>query len=147
MKTKKLIYTFSLILLFSSFITANASEKKDVTETDFVVEMDCQSCADKIKECLAFEKGVKDLKFDIENNLVTVKYDSEKCDNQKIIAALDKVGYKAEVIVKDVTLPTELNSKCGGCAHSGCGSKTEASCEKKSESSCSKEGSCTGEHK
>lgn len=141
MKTKKLFFKLSIILLLTSYFTAFSAGKKDVTVTDFVVEMDCQSCADKIKECLAFEKGVRDLKFDIENNLVTVKYDKSKCNNEKIIGALDKIGYKAEVIVKDVTLPTELNSKCGGCAHSGCGTKTEGSCEKKSESS------CKGEHK
>lgn len=111
-----LILTLSILLIS----TASFAEKKVTKTDDFVVEMNCESCAKKIKDALAFEKGIKDLKFDIANNLVSVTYESEKCNPDKIAKALDKIGYKAELVQKNINLDKQPDA-CKKCPHSGCG--------------------------
>ena len=114
---KILILTLSVML----FSASTYAEKKGTKTDDFVVAMDCQSCANKIKDALAFEKGIKELKFDIENNLLTVSYDSKKCNADKIVKALDKIDYKAELVEKNIDLDKQP-AACKKCPHSGCGS-------------------------
>ena len=46
---------------------------------------------------VAFEKGVKDLKVDLEKQTITIKYDAAKTNPEKLAAAIEKLGYKAKV--------------------------------------------------
>ena len=41
------------------------------------------------------EKGMKDMKVDLDNKLVTLTFDSRKNNEQKIIEAFSKLGYDA----------------------------------------------------
>ena len=45
---------------------------------------------------IAFEKGVKDLKVDLEKKLVSITYDPSKTSVEKLAAAIARLGYKAE---------------------------------------------------
>ena len=58
-------------------------------------QMQCASCEEKIKGNLRFEKGVKNIETSIEEQSVTIQYDAEKTNEETLIKAFDKFGYKA----------------------------------------------------
>ena len=67
-----------------------------------VPQMHCESCENKIKGNLRFEKGVKQIECDIEGQRVTITYDADKTNPEAIIKSFDKFGYKAtEVKTKE----------------------------------------------
>ena len=61
----------------------------------FDVDMHCQGCIDKIEKNIAFEKGVKDLRCDLESKTVVVVFDASKTDIPTLQKAFAKIGKKA----------------------------------------------------
>ena len=90
---KLVLLTFALVFA----VLAQAQTKKEVV---FKTEpkIDCQHCVDKIKNNIRFEKGVKAINPDLKTQLVTIQYDSEKTDVEKLIKAFAKINYKAIVV-------------------------------------------------
>lgn len=68
-------------------------KKGEVKEVTFVVEFDCENCAKKIRENVAFEKGVKDLKVTLEDKTVALKYDAAKTTETALKASIEELGY------------------------------------------------------
>ena len=66
-------------------------------------QMHCESCENKIKGNLRFEKGVKQIECDIPKQLVTITYDAEKTKPETIIKSFEKFGYKATEVKQDKT--------------------------------------------
>ena len=98
MKTKNLI--ISIIAVFMATLSVEAQNKKtnhNKTVT-FEVTMTCENCKKTIEKNIAFEKGMKDMKVDLDNKLVTLTFDSRKNNEQKIIEAFSKLGYDAVVM-------------------------------------------------
>jgi copper chaperone CopZ len=58
----------------------------------------CQGCCNKIMKNIAFEKGVKDLKCDLRNKVVTVVYDANKTDVATLLKAFERIGKPATVL-------------------------------------------------
>ena len=69
-------------------------QKAEVKEVTFLVHLHCENCVNKVVENVSFEKGVKDLKVSLENQTVYVKYDVAKTSEDKLKAAIEKLGYK-----------------------------------------------------
>ncbi len=97
---KRIITVFCSALLLLSSGTTVISAKKVKSEPEVAVytlspKMTCANCENKIKTNLRFEKGVKEIRTDLKSQTVTVKYDAEKTDKQKITAAFKKIGYTA----------------------------------------------------
>lgn len=98
MKTKILI--ISIIAVFMATLSVEAQNKKtnhNKTVT-FEVTMTCENCKKTIEKNIAFEKGMKDMKVDLDNKQVTLTFDSRKNNEQKIIEAFSKLGYDAVVM-------------------------------------------------
>ena len=98
MKTK--IFIISIIAVFMATLSVEAQNKKtnhNKTVT-FEVTMTCENCKKTIEKNIAFEKGMKDMKVDLDNKLVTLTFDSRKNNEQKIIEAFSKLGYDAVVM-------------------------------------------------
>lgn len=102
---KKIVVLFLMMLAVFSITTGSmAQEKKDVkkkkkTETlTCWASMDCAGCQSKIEKNIAYEKGVKDLKVDLDTKLVTVTYRSDKTNPEKIEKAIKDLGFKTEII-------------------------------------------------
>lgn len=72
--------------------------KKEVKTVVFKVGLHCQNCVKKVKENISFEKGVKGLEVSLDNKTVTVTYDPTKTDVPTLKKAIEKLGYKAEVV-------------------------------------------------
>ena len=95
----KKIITLCLVALFGLGV-ANAqepkkAEKKTVT-TEFLTDIDCAGCAKKVTNTIPYEKGVKDVKVDVETKTVTVTYDPAKTNNETLVKAFAKIKIKAE---------------------------------------------------
>lgn len=88
-----------VLLVFAVFLAvlANAQTKKEVVFTT-EPEIHCESCVNKIKNNIRFEKGVKAINPDLKTKLVTIQYDSEKTDVEKLQKAFQKIGYKVTVV-------------------------------------------------
>jgi len=117
------------VLLFALTVVTNAQKVKE-----FKIKTSAQTelCKTNIEKHLAYEKGVKDVNLDLKTNIITVKYSTNKTDEEKLCAAVCKLGYDAngkkgnkEAYNK---LPTECKKplkkgKCGSSLNSKCGSK------------------------
>ena len=93
----KKIIALCLVALFSLGI-ANAqepkNEKKTVT-TEFLTDIDCAGCAKKVDNTIPYEKGVKEVKVDVDTKTVTVTYDPAKTNDEALVKALAKIKIKA----------------------------------------------------
>ncbi len=113
---KYLGLTLALVALFVfNTNTIQASSKNEKKVCEIKAEIDCQSCANKIKKNIAFEKGVKEIKVDVPSKTVTITYLSDKNTPKKLAEAITKLGYKAKVIdKKDCPVKKSCSSSCGG---------------------------------
>lgn len=70
---------------------------KDIKTVAVTTEplMHCESCEMKIKNNLRFEKGVKKIETNIERQTVTITYDAEKTNVDKLLKSFEKIKYKA----------------------------------------------------
>ena len=109
MNMKKLLLTIiaaTVCLTAVPSFTASATEicqgttKKpnaEIKTVTFHANLHCHACEKKVMENISFEKGVKDLKVNMEKHEITVKYDASKTSVEKLSAAIQKLGYKVEV--------------------------------------------------
>ena len=110
MKTLIMILLAALTAMPASFVTSAdpavepasrtdrkpAKKKAEVKEVTFRVHLHCENCVKKVQENIAFEKGVKDLKVSLDDQTVYVKYDAAKTSEEKLKAAIEKLGYPVE---------------------------------------------------
>ena len=86
------------IVIISSITNSTIAKNKDNEKTvTFSVDMECHSCANKIKDNISYEKGVKDLKVSLDNKECEVTYRTDKTTIENLIKAFNKIGYTAEV--------------------------------------------------
>ena len=76
---------------------ASKTEKTTATVT-FETNLSCNSCVRKVNENISFEKGVKDLKVSLEEEKITITYDTRKTDEETLACSIKKLGYKAEKV-------------------------------------------------
>lgn len=94
---KKVWATFVVVLLSITAVMA-----KDFRTVVFKVEqMECGNCENKVKNNIKFEKGVKEFSTDLKTHTVTIVYDAEKTNVEKLQSGFKKFKYEA-VEVKDV---------------------------------------------
>ena len=61
--------------------------------------MDCAACALNIQSVLNKQVGVQQAHVSFDTKTATVQYDRTKLSPEKILAAIDETGFKAERIV------------------------------------------------
>lgn len=102
MKTKKFFSILSicvLALMVALPVSAKEKKKKEKAKVTYKIPtMDCKSCEDKINKNIAFEKGVTDLKIDLEKQTVEVTYRKDKTDTKKLAAAFKKIGFETKEV-------------------------------------------------
>ena len=104
MKTKTIQWMMCcLMLLIGSDAVAQKEAKKKEAQTTFAVKIMCDNCIKNIKKNIAYEKGVKNLKIDSENQKVTVIYNPQKTNPEKLIEAFKKIGKEA-IPIEEVPL-------------------------------------------
>ena len=112
MKTIKL-FLAAVVIVFATSATLNAQDvtktetkKTETTKKDdkknksevvtFNVSMDCHGCQQKIEKNIPWEKGVKDLKVDLEAKTVKITYDPKKTTEDKLKEAIEKLNFTCQ---------------------------------------------------
>ena len=76
-------------------------KKAEIKEVTFKVHLHCANCVKKVRENLSFEKGVKDLHICMEDQIVALKYDSSKTNEETLKNAIVKLGVPVESVVQN----------------------------------------------
>ena len=84
--------------------------------------MHCTSCEEKIRKALQFEKGMKDIEFDIENNVILLVFDQDKTSLEHLAKKLEKIGY--EIRILDTPNGVDANE----APNSTCSHKKQSTC-------------------
>lgn len=61
-------------------------------------QMHCESCENKIKKNMRFEKGVKKVETDLKSQHVTITYDPGKNNVEGLRQGMKKIGYETKVV-------------------------------------------------
>ena len=135
-------------MIMAAMMVAATGFAKDIKTAVFntAPEMHCNSCENRIKNGLKFEKGVKDIKTDLETKTVTIEYDADKTNVENLVAAFAKIDYKATEAGKGAAAGEK---KMGGCCKKKAAEGAAAG-EKKMGGCCKKkaaEGAVAGEKK
>jgi copper chaperone CopZ len=97
MKTLKKIMLMAVVMFLAAG-TSLAQKPSNKEEVKVQTNLDCDECKKKIEDYMAFERGVTAIKADVPSKVVTIEYRSNRTDEDKLVAALKKLGYEAEVI-------------------------------------------------
>ena len=83
-------------------LSAATATGKDIKTAVFTTQpqMHCESCENKIKNNLRFEKGIKKIETDVPNQAVTITYDADKTNVSAIAEGFKKIGYEATTKTK-----------------------------------------------
>ena len=92
---KHILLLLSCLILSVGTLQAKNNYKETVVLS---CELHCQGCCDKIMKNIAYEKGVKDLQFDLKNKTVTLTFDTRKTDLPTLLKAFEKLGKPAKPI-------------------------------------------------
>ena len=105
------------LLLGAMMLTAAVGMAKDIKTVVVTTnpEMHCESCENRIKSNLRFEKGIKSIKTDLKTKTVTIQYDADKTNVQNIIKGFKKIKYEAkEVSPSEAPLPCTSGKQGNG---------------------------------
>ena len=133
-----------VMLVSAMMLTALVGMAKDIKTVVVTTQpqMHCESCENKIKGNLRFEKGVKMIETNIPNQTVTITYDADKTNVKNIIAGFKKINYEATEVTP---APAKKKDSCEGKKECSEGKK-ECS-EGKKECSEAKKTCCENEKK
>ena len=76
----------------------NKDKKKKMEEVVFLTNLHCENCKKKIEKNISWEKGVKDLRVDLDEKKVIILYDPAKTNSENLQAAIEKLGYTCEIV-------------------------------------------------
>ena len=102
-----LILIAAIVTAFSTASAARTNGAKDtkgLATVVFSTNLHCENCKKKIESNIAFEKGVKDIKVDVEAKTVTVIYRPDKTNSENLQKAIAKWGYIV-LIKQESTVP------------------------------------------
>lgn len=123
--------SFLLLTLALCAITSFAKDIKTIVVTTNP-QMHCESCENKIKNNMRFEKGIKSIETNISRQEVTLTYDADKTTPEKLIKGFEKFGYTATLKSDGNQQQTSCDKKQNCCkkAQNGC-DKKQGNCDKK----------------
>ena len=84
----------SILSIFAVISTAQSKKRPPLSEVTFVVNLHCENCVKKVQDNIPFEKGVKDLKVNLEEKTVWVRYSPDKVSKEELASAIEKLGYE-----------------------------------------------------
>ena len=71
-----------------------AKAPADTLTVTTLPQMHCQNCEKKIKSNIRFVKGTKQISTSLEDQKVTIVYDSKKAKYDDYVKAFKKIGYE-----------------------------------------------------
>ena len=106
-----------LIFLVPMIMVAFLGEAKDLKTLRVTTQpqMSCSNCENKIKKNIRFEKGIHQISTDLKGQVVTIEYDADKTDEDKIIKAFEKIKYKAVKLEGDCKESSSAKTSADCC--------------------------------
>ena len=86
------------LIIMSALMLVGAGKDLRVLVMTPTPQMHCESCENKIKKNLRFEKGVVNIETSVKEQTVIVTYDANKTDIRKLQAAMKQIGYDTKVV-------------------------------------------------
>lgn len=108
---KKVLVFVMMILSVSLY----AQKESSIKTTEIKTFICCEGCVGKIEHDLAYTKGVKDVKADLETNTVTVKYNSKQTTPETLCNELVAIGFDAN----GAKGSEKARAKMSGCCRGG----------------------------
>jgi periplasmic mercuric ion binding protein len=131
MKNLRSIFLIVAILM-ATFSAGYASKASNTATASYWVSIHCGSCQQKLMDNLRFEKGVKDIKVNVDTKQVDITFNTKKTDSSKLQIAIEKLGYEVRTLKpgEELKAPVASGTCSGGHAHgtegSGCKGQKEA---------------------
>lgn len=94
---------------------AKAQDSKKTATIEIKTSAQCGMCKERLEKAMAFEKGVISSDLNVDNQVFTIKYKTQKTTPEKIKHAISKVGYDAD----DVPADQNAHDKLPGCCQKG----------------------------
>ncbi len=94
-------YLSIIIVLFFVSACSVFMEGDSIRSVTFKTSIHCQDCVDTVFNSLPKEKGVVDLKIELETKLVTVFYNENETEINKLVEFLNNLGYTAFVVTQE----------------------------------------------
>lgn len=87
-----------LFILLTALITLGGGKDLRQVVVTPTPQMHCESCENKIKNNLRFEKGIEMVETSIEKQTVTITYNAKKNNAETIAKSFAKFGYTAKIV-------------------------------------------------
>lgn len=102
------------IIMMLMLLVSVAAMGKDLKTVTFTTtpQMHCANCEQKIKGNLRFERGVKEIKTQVEEQKVIVTYDADKTSVEKLLKGFEKFGYKARQLKEGEKVARNTAEQC-----------------------------------
>jgi len=82
------------LLFGTQTVSAQASKASNSDQqVVFSVNIDCHSCEQKIKKSIPFERGVKNVVTDLQKQLVTVTFQPNRTNKDRLKKSIEKLGF------------------------------------------------------
>lgn len=116
---KTLLLTFIFFTGLMAWGQEETEKNQVKSEVKIKTSAQCEMCKNRIEKDMAFEKGVKTVKLDLETKVLTVTYNEKKTDPEKLRNAVTKIGYDADDMEADPKAYAKLPACCkkGGHDH------------------------------
>lgn len=103
-----------ILVMFTMMMVAMVTFAKDIKTVVFTTtpQMHCETCENKIKSNLRFEKGIKSIETSVPDQTVTVQYNADKTTPEKLQKGFEKFGYKARILKDGEKVEKNTGEKC-----------------------------------
>jgi copper chaperone CopZ len=123
-KNITIIFAFMLAFFFAGNVSAQ--DKQVIKEQKIKVEFHCPNGKALIEKELIKYDGIKEVVADLETKIVTVKFVEGQTNKERIVAAIEKIGYKTEFSKEGAV----INKACTHDQPNSEGQKTESNPQK-----------------
>ncbi len=117
MKAIKLLSLSFLLVFFLGQVSF--AQKTGTKEVKFLTSAHCGSCKTTIEGALGKLPGVSSSDLNLEDKVVTVKYDAAKTNPDAMKGAIVKAGYKADLYTATTTKGKENCKEKKNCNEKG----------------------------
>lgn len=100
-----------LMFFLVTGVTGMAQEKKTDT-ISIKTSAVCGQCKDRIESGMAFEKGVKDVKLNVDTKMATIIYVVSRTTPDQLRKSISKLGYDADSVPADPAAYKKLPACC-----------------------------------
>ncbi|WP_448520016.1 heavy-metal-associated domain-containing protein [Rhodoflexus sp.] len=105
----------ALLVSLSSYVFAQTD--KDIETVTIKTSSQCEMCKKRIEKEMGLKKGVKSAVLNLDDHTLTVTYQKDKTDPNKLRKALANIGYDADDIAANQKSYNKLPACCKKGGH------------------------------